>query len=334
MAVEGRGDSVAAVGADGSVKRVRLPLNEGQTASDLAAARDARHLFYLVWNTDGSQHGIASWNLDEPNARFIVLPLPGHRIIALFPSGDSAWLAYVQVESGLPLDEAAWRVDLIPVGGGESQLVATRETLADILPPVPFAWPVGGPLLLAPVVPGGGAAGIYAVNPQTGGGRQLFPVEGEVLISPALSPGGGELAYLVADAAGEAATTVMVRSLRLDETAQIPAPEGQTVYGVRWHADGERLLLDVVSAGQGEQRWALARATGGAPWLLSAPGPGRERLFDYQPYGEGVVYTLLPEGGEWALYLLPDLAAEAQPHEVELAAIAQEFGAPIIIRLP
>jgi hypothetical protein len=62
---------------EGDVTAVALPLNEGQTASELAASPNGRHLAYLVWNSATEQSGIAMWNLSEPFARLIVQPLPG-----------------------------------------------------------------------------------------------------------------------------------------------------------------------------------------------------------------------------------------------------------------
>lgn len=345
VGVDGRGDAVASLNPNGVVTRIPLPLNEGQEASDMVATRDGRYLIYLVWDADGSQHGIASWNLAEPNARFIVLPEQGYRIIGLHPSDDSERLAYVQVAEGVPLDEAAWRVDQIPVGGGESATVATNESLADTLPLLPFAWPSSGPMLLSPAAPGRTSQGIYALSPESGSGKLLFPVEGEAVVSPTLSPGGTRLAYLTTgnpdapEAAGDelATNVVRVHDLRLGETMTMAAPEGLAIYGVRWHPDGERLLLDVVEVGEQEQprqRWVLAGAGQPPPWPQSAPGPGRDSLFDYEAFGEGVVYTLLPQDGNWAVYLLPDLEGGAAVREIALDAIAQEFGAPTILRVP
>src|SRR5574341_796643 len=84
---------------DGDVTSISLPLNEGQTASEMAASPDGHYLAYIVWNSDIEQYGIAMWNLAEPFARLIVQPLPGYGIVSLMFSADSETLLYVQMDS-------------------------------------------------------------------------------------------------------------------------------------------------------------------------------------------------------------------------------------------
>jgi dipeptidyl aminopeptidase/acylaminoacyl peptidase len=348
IAVEGGGDALAAVSPDGEVQVVRLPLNDGQRATDVLAAPDGRSLAYLAWDVDGAQLGIAAWRLDEPNARLIAKPEAGMRIIGLAFSGDGAGLAYVQVEQGRALAEAGWQVSVIPAGGGASTVVATPDTLADMLPPVPIGWPADGPLLLIPAVPDASAGGIYAVDTETVTGSQLVPVEGRLVADPQLSPDGARLAFLASNSAGDAssggayaAKQVYIYDLRRDDLTTMQAPRAQAIYGVRWHPDGARLLLDIVApspddAGQLNQVWALVESGREPPWPGSpqGPGPGRDRLFDYAPYQEGVAYTLLPDGEEWALYIVPDLVKGQEMRVVSLEAIAHPSGAPVIIHAP
>lgn len=335
VGVEGSGDRVVTVTAGGLTRPVRLPLNEGQHASFVTAARDGRTLAYLVLNPDGTPRGVAAWTLTEPNARLVTQPLPGYRIIALHLADDSSGLAVVQVSTEGRLQDADWRVERVPVQGGEPLVLLERETLGDVPPLVPFAWPAGGPLLLIPALPGA-EAGIYAANPQAGGGRALITPEEPLLGTPALSPDGSRLAYLVAEGG---AAAVSVYDLRLDRTTSIAAPEGQRIYGVRWLPGGRYLLVDVVAPSQQdpaqrEQLWALVAADEPEAWTPSPPGPGRENLFDYAPFGAGVAYTVLPADDVWTLTILPDLAGEQEPLVVTLDALAGSAGAPKIIRTP
>ena len=70
------------------------------------------------------------------------------------------------------------------------------------------------------------------------------------------------------------------------------------------------------------------------PIGLPEADPERSRLFDYQPYGDGVVYTELPADGEWSLTWLPDIQGGGAPRMISLAGIAVENGAPTILYVP
>jgi hypothetical protein len=339
-------DAVLGVSPDGNaLTLVRLPLNEGQHASDVVAARNGCCLAYLVWDESG-QHGVAVWNLSGPNARLAAQPLPGYRIMALFLSDDGSALAYVQVEKGASLDQADWRLDSVPLEGGQPTLLVNRESTGDVYPLMPFAWPAGGPLLLNAAAPDHTSQGIFAVNPVSGEGRLLIQTGDEMVVMPALSPIGSLLAYLTHqteqdEAASQRTITnaVRVRDLRLDTTVTVAAPPGQAIYGMRWHPDGRHLLLDLVTlptedAGLPPQFWALAPLDQPPPWPQTESGPERQDLFDYEVLGNGVVYTTLPASGQWQLYVLPEIGGAQPPVIIPLELIAQESAAPAIIRVP
>jgi hypothetical protein len=335
VGVEGMAGLVAGVSPQGEAAAVRLPLGEGQLASNPVASPDGHALAYLVWDADGEQRGAAVWPIGEPEHRLVAEPQEGYRIVALILSADSGWLAYVQAESGQPPDRAGWRVDAVPATGGEPLALADRQSLGDAALLQPFAWPADGPLLLVPAIPGGETTGVYAVNLSAETGRVVFTAEGQV-VSPVLAPGGTQVAYLSAGPGSDG--ELRVRDLRLDETISMAAPDGHAIYGARWRPDG-RLLLDMVAPapddpGQVMQLWAVAGVGQPPPWEQSPPAPGREGLFDYEPFGEGVVYTLLPTGGPWELYILDSLAGGGVPRAVRLDALAQEDGAPVILRVP
>lgn len=338
VGVEGTGDAVAVIGADGVARIVRLPLNEGQHASFVVASRDGRYLAYLVLNADGTPRGIAAWNLREPNARLVIRPSEGYRIIGLALADDASGLAVVQVTAEGRLEDADWRIDRLPPQGGEPQIIASRQMLDGAPPLLPFAWPAGGPLLLVPAGMQSRAA-IYAVNPQTGGGRSLLAPEEPLVGIPALSPDGVHLAYLTAEGGGGTASAVSIHNLRLDETTVLPAPPGLAIYGLRWLPDGEHLLLDMGTAApqagaERDQFWALAALDPATPWVQSPPQEGGT-FFDYEPYGAGVVYTTAPADGEpWTLTILPDLEGTSEPLVISLEALSGSAGLPAIIRMP
>ncbi len=120
-------------------------------------------------------------------------------------------------------------------------------------------------------------------------------------------------------------------------TQTIAAPEGASFTSLRWYSDSRYVLLDMVQPaadGASEQVWARAAPDEPPPWTESAPSRERDNLFDYQPLGSGVFYTLLPVDGVWALYHLPDLSGALPPTAIALDMIAQEGGTPVILHIP
>ncbi len=345
IGVEGRGDLLLAVSRSGERAVARLPLNEGQEASNVIASRDGSSLAYMVWNIDGGQHGVAAWRLSEANARLVARPLTGYRIIAIFLADDASALAIVQVEEGKMLEVADWRVEQVSPDGGEAILLMNRETVGDIYPPMPFAWPEGGPLYLNAAMPDGQSQGVFAFDPATAQQRKLGLTD-EIIVGPVLSSDGAMLAYLSveADASGaidgtETSHVVRVYDLILDQVSTTVPPEGRTIYGVRWHPVHRRLLLDTVAItadGQGQrpQYWALVSAGESPPWRESASGDVSPYLFDYEPFGLGVAYTAHLVDGTWRLYVLPEIGGSATPIVYTLDDITREVGDPAIIRAP
>ncbi|GAB4474480.1 MAG: hypothetical protein Kow00124_14510 [Anaerolineae bacterium] len=343
IGVQGFGDSVLSVTAAGEVQAVRLPINEGQRISDPAASPDGRYLAYLVWDED-VQHGIALWELTSPNARLIARPLEGYRIVGLLFADDGSRLAHIQVQQDVPIAEADWRIEWVDPAGGAG-LLLTREELGSSFPPAPVAWISGGPLLVNAVNVDGTSQGVYAYNPESGQGRFIVtPDEGGVIQGALLSPDSTRVAYLGLPpnqpASGEAAPgyVLHIYDVRLNETITMTPPAGRAIVGMRWHPDGERLLLDLIDAAGGteQQSWALVSVGQPPPWPELGSAPGRDRLFDYEPWGEGVLYTLLPADEQWRGFILKalteDAAAAALP--ISLEPIARQEGAPVIIYIP
>lgn len=341
---------VVDVALDGTAAAISLPLAEDATASSVTASPDGSAIAYLVWDADGDQQGVAVWRPDESESTLIAEPRIGFRIIALRLAADGSRLAYVQVQDGQRWGDAAWQLNVVGTQtAGESSdagpllTAATGESLPELTPPLPFAWPQDGPILLVPAVPpnDGGGDGIYASDPAGGGTRALLQPEGRLIGLPQLSPDGTQLALLAGNPEGGGADAVQIHDLRLDETTEMQAPPGEAIYGLRWQPDGDHLLLDLVApspddTGQLEQFWALVEAGQPPPWHGStrAPGPGRAGLFDYEVTEEGVIYTLLPENGESMLFLTPDLANESNIQQVELGSLFDSPGAATIIRVP
>ncbi len=350
VGLDGPADTMMVVSVDGDTDLVSIPLNEGQQASDLTASRDGRYLVYLVWNPDGDQHGIASWDVSSPNAKLVAKPEPGYRVVSLYVADDASALVYVQVEDGILPGEADWRVDSTPIDGGDPTLLVDRSTLDDLYPPTLFAWPSEGLLLLNASAPDGSSQGIYAFNPDTGQSSQILPPVDARIVAPTLSPDSGKIAYLTMDSSledsvNEQSTTNVVRiyDLRLDETITITPGEQQAIYGVRWHPDGDRVLLDMVDLSDDEeegrvtaQHWLLVPIDQTDISMDNLPDtPNGEYLFDYEPLDEGVVYTVRPVDGKWNMYLIPDvMVEEPSPRIFSLDELALDDSAPLIIRTP
>lgn len=347
VAVEGLSDQLAIVTDSGGVDTVPLPLNDGQLASDLTAAPSGSLLAYLVWSAEGRQRGIAVWNPAEADARLVAQPVAGYRIIGLAIAGDGSRIAYVQVEEGKLLEEARWRVDSIATAGGGALLIVDRQTLGQqTMPPVPFAWPAEGPLLLSANTPDGRAQGIYAVDVVEGTSTQIVePGDDEVILSPALSPDAAYLAYLALDLSQAPANSppipsnvLRVRDLRLGEVVTMNPGDGRAIFGARW-LPANRLLLDVVALSDAPgviaaQSWAVADIGADPPWAETPTGNEREYLFDYAPYRDGIVYSTLPADGQWRLFLRAPLSPLSSPRTVDIGLIATDIGAPKIIYTP
>jgi hypothetical protein len=328
---------VVGISPAGVVNTTSLPLNEGQYASDVTAVGGM--LLYLVWNAEGQQEGIALWELEQGAARFILLPPTDFRITHMLPAAEGDRLALVLTEDGAAPGEAAWRLNVLPLAGGEQRTVITSEALTSPLPPQPFAWPADGPILLHALNVDGRSAGIYALNAADGSNRPLLmPDEQTVAIDPRLSPDATQIAYLSyaddllpPEVRDSTPTNVLhVIDLRLGTTTVMLPPEGQAIFGARWA--GDALLLDIVTLQAEQQSWALVEVGQPLPWALYEGGAGRANLFDYEPYQGGVAYTTLPADGLWRVYLQP--ALDAAPEVIPLNALSAQQGAPRIFNTP
>ncbi len=326
--------AVASIAADGTLTAVSLPLDDGQTAGSLTADPHGTTLAYLLWGADGSQQGIAVWPLAEPDDRLLVETPAGARIIALALSGDGREVAYVEVrEDGVPLADADWALKLASLEGGESCVLTSRGALENALPLVPFAWVAGGPILLAPAALRDEPASVYAVDPATGHARRLFEAETPMVGEPRLSPSGARLAYAVA----ELDVAAHVYDLRLSRTTAVETPDGMAALSLRWHPDGEHLLLDLTAPspaddGRTAQLWALVPVDGEEGERVSS-AQVREGLFDYAPFGDGVVYTTTQSEDACTITIKPDIVSETE-YSISLDALAQPGCAPFLIHVP
>lgn len=332
-------EEVLGVSPDGAVTRVRLPLNEGQSGSELTASPDGRYLAYLVWNDQTEQHGIAMWNLAEANARLIMQPLPGYRIIDLLFAAESSTLLYVQAQLTEP-NQPQWRLESIPVGGGQPALLADAASAPDLLPPNLIGWPAGGPLYLSasarqtadsPIL-----QAVYRLDPTTGAVTLATSGDDSVILYASLSPDGTQLAYTtyVSEPGGLSAARVL--DLQQGAVTTLPAPDQGTVLSVEWLDDSRRVLLDLLTSAtdQSSQTFALTEVPGELPWPQLPADPARAQLFTYCAYGDGVAYTLYPEADDapWTLVLFPEINAGAEPETISLEH--DGGGAPRILRAP
>lgn len=312
----------------GSVTRVPLPLNEGQEASDIVASPEGRFLAYLVWDDDGTvQHGIASWNLREPNARLITQPLPGYRIISLMLT-LSGEVVFVQVQNG-PLLDAGWRLEIAPASGGPSELLANRTTAPELLLPQPINLRAGTLMMAAESTGNEHTVSLYALESASGDLQEISLPEDHVMGSGALSPDGTQIAYVVDH-------VVRVANVRTQEATTITPPDGSQAISVAWFASSDELLLDLLTMPDAPetQTWARVKVSSSPPWPTTDPDPLRAQLFTYRPFDGGVTYTLFPTNPNdtWILYLLPQIAEGVAPIRIPLDNLPG--GSPKIIYAP
>jgi len=334
------------VARSGEAIPVALPLNENQRASDMVASRDGQFLAYLVWEGD-AQHGVAAWDTSGPNARLVARPIEGYRITGVTLLDDASYLLVTQVQADLPLGSADWRIEAVDPRGGDPFLLLGRDALESSFPPEPLAWLRDGPLLVNLRDVDGTSRGMYAYDPASGQSRLLIEGgPGAAVHAPQLAPEGARIAYLTLnpDLLPEGAqmphNTLVVYDLRLGEGSAMPPPQGYAILSALWHPDGERLLLDLLDLtaepGAG-QRWALVRVGEPQPWTLYDAGPDRARLFDLRPFGEGVIYTTLPDADGLPALVFVDELLEDAPASVRvtpLETFRDAEGAPVIIFTP
>ncbi len=348
VGVEGFSSAVLAVSPNGQTRVVSLPLNDNQTTSDVIASQDGRTLIYLVWEDD-QQLGVAVWNLAERDARLIVTVGESERLIYLSLRDDGAQLAYVKVLSAdaVLTTDTAWVVESMPVAGGDITSLLDSETLPNIFPPRPFAWPVGDDLYLNAVDPQGRSQGVFAVNPIADSSRVIKEANiDEVLIAPILNPQRTQIAYLsyeserLQNELQDITPTNVIRVVNVDtgEIVERFAPgDDEAVLGVQW-ATPDSLLADVavLSADEGPNQagiWATASFNQARPWRRYGPGPDHEFIFDFMPFSEGVAYTTLSIDDDWTLVLLPELSDD-DFEQISLKPLQQRLGAPVIIYTP
>lgn len=344
IAADGPGSAVVELDFEGESRVIPLPLNEGQTATDVIASRDGRHLAYLVWEADAqgeqAQKGIASWTLIEANARLIALPQEGYRVIDMRFAENGERLLFVQTDADAAHSKnQRWRLESIPAGGGTSTLLLDQEAAPGIVWPLPLGWPdPAGSLYLHasarspdqnPVL-----AGVYEFKPDTGDLLLVTPTEDPLVIDAVLSPDGRRVAYLPGHGVGET-DVVRVRDLDSLETFTMVPPEGGTAVSAAWLMGGDLLVDYVATPGAAEsQRWARAEVGSSPPWPEVSADPVRARLFMYAPYREGLIYTLYPGPAEydWTIFVLEEISAEAQPRAIPVEAVGD--GAARIVRVP
>jgi hypothetical protein len=326
----------------GEVTEIKLPLNEGQTASNAVAAADGAALAYLV-NDGADQRGIATWTTTEPNARLVYQPLSGYRVSAMTLSRNGQTLAFVETQNGkLPAD-ADWRLQTIPTGGGSPTLLSNLEKQGSWLPPMPLDFGPDGTLYVnattrADINSTDVLQGIFAVSP-AGEATLASPLQDRIIGRGTLSPDGTQLAYTVAPGSepGQPATQSVGRVYNLvdKELSTLTPPEGQNISSLAWMS-GSQLLLDISLPDNQGTIFALANRPDNTLWVNSAASLERMRLFTYEPFGQGVIYTLLPGGdeSEWRVYIIEDLADHKPPHSFALGPLDVSAGPLRLIYVP
>lgn len=349
---DGLSNAVLTVSPSGEVSTLALPLNEGQQASEMTASADGSTLAYLVWNTEGQQHGIAAWNLTEPNARLVAQPLSGYRVISLHLPRDAATLIYTEVQADTFFAEADWRLESISPQGGQPALIVSRETAPDLQPPTVIGVTEDDTLLFYAATQSGyedAEQAIFGFAPENGQVDLVSPPEDRRVIDGKLcklSPDGTHVIYVtsqgpLSDEPGSESSIDAARllDLKTGQAVTLAAPGGENVTSLQWYSDNKSVLLDVTPPGpEGRLRqfWARADTSQTMPWQQTSADLARAALFSYAPYGRGVVYTLFPSetDTEWQLYVLPDIAANNPPQAIPLGPIRENTGAPFIIRAP
>lgn len=339
---DGGTDTLLAFTVGGDVASIKLPLNDGQNASNVVAARRGETLAYLV-NDGSEQRGIATWRVTEPNARLVYQPLAGYRVIALTLANDGLTLAFVEVQNGkLPAD-ADWRLQVILTGGGSPTLLSDLQSQPAWQPPLPLDFGSDGTLYVnattrADVNSSDVLQGIFAVSP-SGAVTLASPPEDRIIGRGALSPDGVQLAYTVAPGSepGKAATESVGRVYNLtDKTlTTLAPPSGQSVSSLAWMSGGQ-LLLDISLPDDQGTVFSLANGPDNSLWVTSPPSFERSRLFTYEPLGDGVVYTLLPGGDEtqWRVYIIADLHDRKSPESIVVGALESSEGPLRLIYVP
>ncbi|MBN1310500.1 MAG: hypothetical protein JXB30_03700 [Anaerolineae bacterium] len=346
---EGLNGSVLDVSPDGQVSKLALPLNEEQQASEIIASSDGSTLVYLVWNAEEQQHGIAAWNLIEPNAHLVTQPLSGYRIISLYLTEDAASLLYVEVQTDIPVTEADWRLVSISPQGGQPTLLIGSDAAPHLLPPTPLGIAYDGKLLFnaaaKPEVENV-EQGIYSFVPDNGHLDLISPPGDQHIVDGEISADGTRLVYMTSGgpsmdepAASSSIVGARLLDLQSGQAITLAAPGGEDITSLCWYPDGIHLLLDVTPPGTEAHRgqfWARADTSQTLPWRQTSVDRARAALFSYVPYQHGVIYTLLPSAAdtEWHLYLLPDIAANDPPQIVSLGIIEDNTKVPLIIRAP
>ncbi|HQE19872.1 MAG TPA: hypothetical protein PK607_15340, partial [Aggregatilineales bacterium] len=112
---------------------------------------------------------------------------------------------------------------------------------------------------------------------------------------------------------------------------------GMAALSLRWHPDGEHLLLDLTAPspaddGRTAQLWALVPVDGEEGERVSS-AQVREGLFDYAPFGDGVVYTTTQSEDACTITIKPDIVSETE-YSISLDALAQPGCAPFLIHVP